>query len=129
VLRCGWYTFNDKNFFIDPRRKCSITNKNISIVVDSFSQFPNFLRRKGKLEDWKKIYLLAKKFPVARIIIKTGLLVPPMMSTILLSSLTRNKSLIPNSKNNSTPLFMRLPMESKKVKSPRLQLFRRKSVK
>ena len=83
VPRCGWYTFNDKDFFIDPRRKCSITNKNknISIVVDSFSQFANSLRRKGKLEDWKKIYLLAKKSPVARIIIAAA--IAPILLKIL----------------------------------------------
>ena len=81
VPRCGWYTFNEKDYFIDPRRKCSMTNKNISIVVDSFSQFANSLRRKGKLEDWKKIYLLAKKSPVARIIVAAT--IAPILLKIL----------------------------------------------
>ena len=83
VPRCGWYTFNDKNFFIDPRRQCILTDKgkNISVVVDSLSQFAKSLCKIGKLEDWKKVYHLAKKSPVARIMIAAA--IAPILLKIL----------------------------------------------
>lgn len=83
VPRCGWYTFNDKNFFIDPRRQCILTDKgkNISVVVDSLSQFAKSLRKIGKLDNWKKVYYLAKKSPVARIMIAAA--IAPILLKIL----------------------------------------------
>ena len=83
VPRCGWYKFDGKDCFVDPRRQLSVTddNKNISVVVDSLSQFANSLRKVGKLEDWKKIYLLAKKSPVARIMISAA--IAPILLKIL----------------------------------------------
>ena len=84
VPRCGWYTFNGKNVFIDPRRQCNTTdddNKNINVVVDSLSQFAKSLYQKGKIEDWKKVYLLAKKSPVARIMIAAA--IAPILLKIL----------------------------------------------
>ena len=64
VPRCGWHTFDDKDVFIDPRRECNTTDdedRKISVKVDSQSEFANSLRKVGKLEDWKKIYLLARQ--------------------------------------------------------------------
>ena len=81
VPRCGWFHFNGKDYFIDPRRQCALTDKNISVKVDSLSQFANSLRQVGKLEDWKKIYLLAKKSPVARIMIAAA--IAPILLKIL----------------------------------------------
>lgn len=83
VPRCGWYHFDGKDCFVDPRRKSSITDdeKNISVVVDSLSQFANSLRKVGNLEDWKKIYQLAKKSPVARIMIAAA--IAPILLKIL----------------------------------------------
>ena len=83
VPRCGWYTFGGKKTFIDPRRPCTITdeNKNISVVVDSLSLFAKSLRQKGNLEAWKKIYLLAKKSPVARIMVAAA--IAPILLKIL----------------------------------------------
>ena len=83
VPRCGWYTFNGKNCFVDPRRLCSLTNeeKNISVIVDSLSQFAKSLRKVGKLDNWKKIYKLTKKFPVARIMIAAA--IAPILLKIL----------------------------------------------
>ena len=83
VSRCGWYTFNGKDFFIDPRRQCTITDedKNINVVVDSISQFAKSLYQKGNLENWKKVYLLAKKSPVARIMIAAA--IAPILLKIL----------------------------------------------
>ena len=83
VPRCGWYTFNGKNVFIDPRRQCILTDKgkNISVVVDSLSQFAKSLRKVGKLDSWKKVYQLAKKSPVARIMIAAA--VAPILLKIL----------------------------------------------
>ena len=83
VPRCGWYTFNGKNVFIDPRRQCILTDKgkNISVVVDSLSQFAKSLRKVGKLDSWKKVYQLAKKSPVARIMVAAA--VAPILLKIL----------------------------------------------
>ncbi len=83
VPRCGWYTFNGKNVFIEPRRQCILTDKgkNISVVVDSLSQFAKSLSKIGKLEDWKKVYNLAKKSPVARIMIAAA--IAPILLKIL----------------------------------------------
>ena len=83
VPRCGWYTFNGKDCFVDPRRLCSLTNeeKNISVIVDSLSQFAKSLHKVGKLDNWKKIYKLTKKFPVARIMIAAA--IAPILLKIL----------------------------------------------
>ena len=83
VPRCGWYTFGGKKNFIDPRRPCTITDedKNISVVVDSLSLFAKSLRQKGNLEAWKKIYLLAKKSPVARIMVAAA--IAPILLKVL----------------------------------------------
>lgn len=83
VPRCGWYTLNGKNVFIDPRRQCILTDKgkNISVVVDSLSQFAKSLRKVGKLDSWKKVYQLAKKSPVARIMIAAA--IAPILLKIL----------------------------------------------
>ena len=83
VPRCGWRTFNGRDYFIDPRRPCSITNedKKISIVVDSRSTFANSLHQKGSLKAWRKAYQLAKKSPVARIMIAAA--IAPILLKIL----------------------------------------------
>ncbi|MBQ3442916.1 MAG: DUF927 domain-containing protein [Selenomonadaceae bacterium] len=83
VPRCGWYTFDGRDYFIDPRRLCSISNenKNISVIVDSLSLFAKSLRKVGNLEDWQHVYLLAKKSPVARIMIATA--IAPILLKIL----------------------------------------------
>ncbi|MBR4903225.1 MAG: DUF927 domain-containing protein [Selenomonadaceae bacterium] len=83
VPRCGWYHFNGTDFFIDPRKKCSIIDddKNIKVVVDSLSLFANSLRRKGNLSEWKKIYELAKKSPIARTMVAAS--IAPILLKIL----------------------------------------------
>ena len=83
VPRCGWYHFNGTDFFIDPRKQCSIIDddKNIKVVVDSLSLFANSLRQKGNLDAWKKIYQLAKKSPVARIMVAAS--IAPILLKIL----------------------------------------------
>ena len=83
VPRCGWYHFNGTDFFIDPRKPCSIIDddKNIKVVVDSLSLFANSLRQKGNLDAWKKVYQLAKKSPVARIMVAAS--IAPILLKIL----------------------------------------------
>ena len=83
VPRCGWYHFNGKDCFVDPRKDCSIANKNknINVVVDSMSQFAKSLQERGSLKAWKKIYKLAKKSPVARMIVAAS--VAPILLKIL----------------------------------------------
>ena len=83
VPRCGWYHFNGKDCFVDPRKDCSIANKNknINVVVDSMSQFAKSLQQRGSIKAWKKIYKLAKKSPVARMIVAAA--VAPILLKIL----------------------------------------------
>ncbi len=83
VPRCGWYNFDGKDFFVDPRRDCLLTdeNKNINVVVDSLSQFAKSLRQVGSIKNWKRAYELAKKSPVARIMIAAA--IAPILLKIL----------------------------------------------
>ena len=83
VPRCGWYTFNGSHFFIDPRKQFSVADEgeNFNVVVDSQSQFAKTLCQVGNLELWKKAYQLAKKSPVARIIVAAA--VAPILLKIL----------------------------------------------
>lgn len=81
VPRCGWYTFNGKDFFIDPRRECFMTDKNISVIVDSISQFAQALLQVGNIKNWKRAYDLAKKSPVARIMVAAA--IAPILLKIL----------------------------------------------
>ena len=68
VPRCGWYRFDDKDCFVDPRRECTTTDddKKVNVKVDSQSQFANSLKQRGSIKAWKRAYELAKKSPVAR---------------------------------------------------------------
>ena len=83
VPRCGWYRFNETDYFVDPRRPCTTINedKNISVIVEELSQFAKSLKQVGSLEAWKRIYKLAKKSPVARIIVAAS--VAPILLKIL----------------------------------------------
>ena len=75
VPRCGWYRFNNTDFFIDPRRECIMTDddKKVNVRVDSQSQFANSLKQRGSIKVWKRAYELAKKSPVARIILAASI--------------------------------------------------------
>ena len=83
VPRCGWYNFDDKDCFVDPRRECVTTDddKKVNVRVDSQSQFASSLKKCGSLKAWKKAYKLAKKSPVARLIIAAS--VAPILLKIL----------------------------------------------
>ena len=84
VPRCGWHSIKGKDYFIDPRLDCVITvdDKNISVKVDNYrSDFAKHCRQVGSLEEWKKAYALAKKSPVARIIVAAA--VAPILLKIL----------------------------------------------
>lgn len=83
VPRCGWYNFNGSLFFIDPRKHFSVADdgENFNVVVDSQSQFAKTLCQVGNLELWKKAYQLAKKSPVARIMVAAA--VAPILLKIL----------------------------------------------
>lgn len=78
VNRCGWHNFFGRDYFIDPRRDCVIQDedKNITVKVDSRSEFAKHLKQVGSLEEWKKAYLLAKKSPVARLIVAAAVAAP-----------------------------------------------------
>ena len=83
VPRCGWYHFDGKDCFVDPRRECFTTDddKYISIKVDSQSQFASSLQQAGSLDQWKKAYKLAKKSPVARFTVATSV-APPLLKIL-----------------------------------------------
>ena len=84
VSRCGWHNLEGKEYFVDPRRDCVIQDEetNISVKVDEVrSDFAKHLKQVGKLSEWKKIYKLAKKYPVARLIVAAS--VAPILLKIL----------------------------------------------
>lgn len=83
VNRCGWYTYKDNQFFIDPRIKNTVQEdgKNIDIVVDSDDQMAQSLKTSGTLEEWKKAYLLAADSTVARLQVAAS--VAPVLLKVL----------------------------------------------
>lgn len=78
VSRCGWYNFGDTDYFVDPRRKCFIAdeNRNIEIVVDDNNTFAKSLKSVGSLAEWLKAYEIAKKSPIARLIVAASVAAP-----------------------------------------------------
>ena len=83
VPRCGWYNFDDKDCFVDPRRDCTTTDddKKVSVKVDSLSQFASSLKQRGSLKAWKRAHELAKKSPVARTMLAAS--VAPILLKVL----------------------------------------------
>lgn len=83
VSRGGWYTFDDTDYFVDPRCELSVTkdDKKIRVKIDSQSQFVQALKKHGSLKTWKRAYKLAKKSPVARLIVAAA--VAPILLKIL----------------------------------------------
>lgn len=76
VNRCGWHKINGTEIFIDPRRDCTETGKNIPVVVDRKSQFAQSLTTAGNIDEWKRAYSVAKKSPVARLIVAACVAAP-----------------------------------------------------
>ena len=83
VSRGGWHTFDDKEYFVDPRRELSVTkdDEKIRVKIDSQSQFASSLKQHGSLKAWRRAYKLAKKSPVARLIVAAT--VAPILLKIL----------------------------------------------
>ena len=83
VSRGGWYNFGNKDYFVDPRCELFVTkdDKKIRVKIDSQSQFVQALKQHGSLKAWKRVYKLAKKSPVARIIVAAA--VAPILLKIL----------------------------------------------
>ena len=83
VSRGGWYTFDDKDYFVDPRCELFLTkdDKKIRVKIDSQSQFVQALKQHGSLKAWRRAYKLAKKSPVARLIVAAA--VAPILLKIL----------------------------------------------
>ena len=83
--RCGWYEFDGKKHFIDPRRPCVIQqddDKPFSVKVeDSRSEFAKHLKKAGDIEEWKRAYQLAKKSPVARFSVAAAV-APPLLNVL-----------------------------------------------
>jgi uncharacterized protein (DUF927 family) len=106
VSRCGWYHFHGNDYFVDPRRSCilNVKGKKIGVVVESQSQFANFLCSVGNLSQWKKAYKLAKKSPIARLIVAAS------VASILLKILGERNFLIylyaPTRAGKTTVLYL-----------------------
>lgn len=83
VSRGGWYTFDDKDYFVDPRCELYVTkdDKEIRVKIDSQSQFVQALKQHGSLKAWRRAYKLAKKSAVARLIVAAA--VAPILLKIL----------------------------------------------
>lgn len=85
VNRGGWYTIHGKKIFVDPRRNNFVTDdegNNIPVKIeDSRSEFAKSLRQVGSIEEWKKAYLLAKKSPVARLMVAAAV-APPLLDVL-----------------------------------------------
>ena len=79
--RCGWYKFGDKDYFVDPRRKNFISDadRDIELVVDDNSTFAQSLKSVGSLDEWRKAYEIAKKSPIARLIVAASV-APPLLN-------------------------------------------------
>ena len=78
VNRCGWFTYKDYDYFIDPRRENTTLEdgKKISIIVDSANQMATSLKSKGTLEKWKEAYNLAVDSIVARATVAAAISAP-----------------------------------------------------
>ena len=106
VPRCGWYRFNDTDFFIDPRRECITTDddKKVNVRVDSQSQFASSLKQRGSIKAWKRAHELAKKSPVARIMLAAS------VASILLKVLGERNFLLyivaPTRAGKTTALYL-----------------------
>lgn len=75
----GWQEFNGEEIFLDPRRNCTVEVEGVKVpfVADnSNSQFAKTLTNAGTIEEWKKAYDLAKKYPVARFIVAACVAAP-----------------------------------------------------
>ena len=106
VSRGGWYSFDDKDYFVDPRYDLSVTkdDKKIRVKIDSQSQFVQALKQHGSLREWKRVYKLAKKSPVARLIVAASI------ASILLKILGERNFLIyiyaPTRAGKTTALYL-----------------------
>ena len=68
VNRCGWYTYKDNQYFIDPRIKNTVQaeGQNINITVSDNDQMAKDLQTAGSFDKWKEAYNLAANSTVAR---------------------------------------------------------------
>lgn len=81
VSRCGWHNFNGQDYFVDPRRNNFISDethadRNFEVFVEDSSTFAKSLKSVGSLDEWRRAYDLAKKSPVARLIVAASIAAP-----------------------------------------------------
>ena len=83
VSRCGWCNFHGNDYFIDPRFSYTldVKKKKIRIKVDSQSQFVQALQERGNLDTWRNAFNIAKKSPVARLIVSAAI-APPLLKIL-----------------------------------------------
>lgn len=80
VNRCGWRTYKDKDYFVDPRIDNKVTDeetgKQINLIVDPDSPFAKNLTTSGSLEEWKRAYICAQNSTVARFTVAASVAAP-----------------------------------------------------
>ena len=83
VSNCGWNEILGQEIFVDPRRKNFISDadQDIEIVVDDNSTFAKSLKSVGSLAEWLKAYEIAKKSPIARLIVAASV-APPLLNIL-----------------------------------------------
>ena len=73
VFKAGWQEFNGKWEFVDSRSSCYYESNKIVVEENSFT---NCLKSKGSLKKWRQAYEIAKKSPIARLIVAAAVSTP-----------------------------------------------------
>lgn len=74
----GWQEFDGKDFFLDPRRNSAIEHngKKYNFIADSDNRFSKALTSAGTIDEWRRVYNLAKKSQVARFMVAASVAAP-----------------------------------------------------
>ena len=74
----GWQEFDGKDFFLDPRRNSEVEHKGkkYNFIADSDNRFSKALTSAGTIDEWRRVYDLAKKSQVARFIVAASVAAP-----------------------------------------------------
>ena len=74
----GWKEFNGKEIFLDPRRNSTVEfeGKNYNFITDSDNRFSRALTTSGSIDEWRRVYNLAKDSSVARFMVAAGVASP-----------------------------------------------------
>lgn len=75
---CGWKKFGDTEFFLDPRRDCTIDFEGAKrpVVCTSQSQFSKALIETGDFKIWRRICREVRNYPAARLMLAAAVAAP-----------------------------------------------------